>query len=528
MTISTSDFDLLLQSNRILSSKLDIAEVLQAVMELATQVVRAEASALLLLDEAANELYFDVAVGGASDTIKQIRLKVGEGIAGWVAKERQALIVNDVNKDPRFTMKVDKSTSFITKSILAVPLISKGKLIGVIEAINKELDGRFSEADRESFEVFAGQAAVAIENARLFTEMTQERQKLSTVFREMSDGVLLLNAQARIILANAAASRWIGLKVDELIGRVWEKDLFSGFDITPPLAPIEGIKERQSSYQLVRHAIKDLYLGAVLMRLEADEPNRLTGALVILRDETEERRGDRLKSNFLSLISHKLKTPLTVIVGYAPLLQAKMENLTESQKKAVTSIVEQGDHLHGLVDKLLKYTTVESQSLDRHLVPRSVGPIIDESLRALDNLLDIPSVKVTVDPSIKDLPQIMTDAGLMVDVLKNVIENGIKFNDKKEKQISIGGSASNGIVTLWIEDNGLGIPSEEREKVFLKFYQIENSFTGQVPGAGLGLALCKKIIESMRGQIEIDSTLSVGTKVLLRIPQKKKPTVAAC
>src|SRR5687768_7140797 len=102
MTLSATDFELLLQANRILSSKLAVNEVLQAVMELATKVVKAEASSLLLLDEKKNELYFDVALGSVKDSVKEIRLKVGEGIAGSVAKERKALIVNDVSKDRRF------------------------------------------------------------------------------------------------------------------------------------------------------------------------------------------------------------------------------------------------------------------------------------------------------------------------------------------------------------------------------------------------------------------------------------------
>src|SRR5882672_3739051 len=112
MTLSSADFELLLQANRILSSKLNVDEVLEAVLELAAKVVKAEASSLLLLDEKTNELYFDVALGSVSAKVKQIRIKVGEGIAGWVAEKKLPLIVNDVKKDPRFTTKVDKSTSF--------------------------------------------------------------------------------------------------------------------------------------------------------------------------------------------------------------------------------------------------------------------------------------------------------------------------------------------------------------------------------------------------------------------------------
>jgi signal transduction histidine kinase len=155
-------------------------------------------------------------------------------------------------------------------------------------------------------------------------------------------------------------------------------------------------------------------------------------------------------------------------------------------------------------------------------------PLVDEALRALDMLLESPSVRVIVDPSLQPLPPVMIDAGMLVEVFKNVIENGVKFNDKPFKTITIGGRAQDGEVSIWIDDNGIGIPSEEREKVFLKFYQIENSFTGQIPGAGLGLTLCKRIVEAMHGRIEIDSTLNVGTRVLIRLPQKKKPTMVAC
>src|SRR5258706_16296471 len=105
MTLSAADFDLLLQANRILSPKLNVEEVLEAVLELAAKVVKAEASSLLLLDEKTNELYFDVALGTVSAQVKQIRIKMGEGIAGWVAQKKAPLIVNDVRKDPRFTAK---------------------------------------------------------------------------------------------------------------------------------------------------------------------------------------------------------------------------------------------------------------------------------------------------------------------------------------------------------------------------------------------------------------------------------------
>jgi len=182
MSFSQSEFELLLKANRILSSTLDINEVLKSVLEFATQVVQADASSLLLLDEKTNELYFNVALGEAKESVKELRLKVGEGIAGWVAQHRKPLIVNDVSKDKRFTQKIDKSTKFVTKSILAVPLITKGKMVGVVEAINKKDQKEFTESNREAFEVFANQSAIAIENAQLFSAVIHEKEKLNMVF----------------------------------------------------------------------------------------------------------------------------------------------------------------------------------------------------------------------------------------------------------------------------------------------------------------------------------------------------------
>lgn len=527
MTLSAADFELLLQANRILSSKLDTAEVLQAVMELATKVVRAEASSLLLLDESKQELYFDVALGSVKESVKQIRLKVGEGVAGWVAKERRPLIVNDVTQDKRFSMKADKSTSFKTKSILAVPLLSKGKLIGVVEAINKEHMGQFSGQDQEAFEVFGSQAAVAIENARLFSEVTREKEKLSAIFTEMSDGILLLDGAQRIVFANAAAQRFFGAPADKIIGRVFNAGFLPDFESTPPLSTVPGFNQKITTMDLSRRAGKDFMLSALFLQLQPDDKNEKQGHLVIVRDVTEERRGEMLKRNFLSLISHKLKTPLTVIVGYAPVLASQTEGLSEPQKKAIKSICDQGENLNGLVDKLLRFTIAESESLERKIELTPVAAFVLNATKSISSDIG-PSLKIHVDASVDQMPDVPVDGSLMTDVFKNLIENAVKFNDKKEKEISVFAEKRDGEAVITVRDNGIGIPPEEKEKVFQKFYQVENSFTGQIPGAGLGLSLCKKVVEAMGGSISIESEIGKGTDVRVKLPMKKKATPRAC
>jgi putative nucleotidyltransferase with HDIG domain len=163
----------LLSITLILNSSLEPQVVHEKTIEGITEIVNAEVGSLLLFDEEKKELFFDVALGEKGELIKQIRLKLGEGIAGYVALERKSLIVNDVNKDPRFFKKADEKSGFITKSILCSPLIYKNKLLGVIQAINKKNNDIFDYKDLELFESFANIVSIAIENANLYTRLKE-------------------------------------------------------------------------------------------------------------------------------------------------------------------------------------------------------------------------------------------------------------------------------------------------------------------------------------------------------------------
>src|SRR4051812_19278786 len=188
MRLSEKDLERVFEATRAITSTLQLSELLETVVRLASEVARAEASALLLLDPATGELYFDVALGEKGGALQQIRLKKGEGIAGWVAENKKPAVVNDVARDPRWTHRADQKSSFKTRSILALPLMVREKLIGVMEVINRADGDPFNDVDVETMEAFAGQAAVAIENARLFESIRQEKEKMATILAEMSEG----------------------------------------------------------------------------------------------------------------------------------------------------------------------------------------------------------------------------------------------------------------------------------------------------------------------------------------------------
>ncbi|MBI5682256.1 MAG: HD domain-containing protein [Deltaproteobacteria bacterium] len=156
----------------ILVSSLDQHVIRTQVVAAITKLINVEAGSLLMVDEEKKELYFEVALGEKGDEVKEIKLKIGEGIAGWVAEHGQSVLVPDVVNDVRFSKKADDKTKFVTKNILCVPVKIKGKVIAVLQAINK-IDDSFTQDDLDILEMFSNQVAIALDNARLYSEIKE-------------------------------------------------------------------------------------------------------------------------------------------------------------------------------------------------------------------------------------------------------------------------------------------------------------------------------------------------------------------
>ena len=173
-----SQLGLFYQMGQALVSTFDLNKLLNDIMELAVSVIDAGASSLMLIDEETQELVFTAVHSERGDILRQMRIPLDEGIAGWVATHGEPIIVNDVSKDPRFSRRVDVRTGFLTKSILGVPLQIKGKTIGVLEVLNKYSEEGFDEEDLRLMMTLAAQAAIAIENARLYQSLREERDRI--------------------------------------------------------------------------------------------------------------------------------------------------------------------------------------------------------------------------------------------------------------------------------------------------------------------------------------------------------------
>ena len=173
-----AESDALRQVAAAISSVMEVQPLLEMIMEKSKEVMDAEASSLMLLDEETQELVFNVATGEKGAAIREIRLPLGRGIAGWVAQNKEPLLVPDAYEDPRFNRDADKMSGFHTRSILCVPLMVQDRLLGVVQVLNPNGKDSFEENDRGTFTSFADHASIAIENARLYEELKQRAEEL--------------------------------------------------------------------------------------------------------------------------------------------------------------------------------------------------------------------------------------------------------------------------------------------------------------------------------------------------------------
>ena len=516
----SDELQILLNANRVLASTLEIDQLLKVVLKFASEVVKSETGSLLLLDEKTQELVFDVALGEAGKELKTIRLKLGEGIAGWVAQENKPVIVNDPANDPRWTRRGDQKTKFVTRSILCVPLVHQGKLLGVVQTINKKSPDGFSSQDLLILQAFAAQTAVAIQNARLFSGLTQEKEKVETIFSEMTDGAVYSDSNGQCLLVNPAASRLLGIDPVHLSQfNLWE--VLKTFSLNPSLDMLKLTSAHAVNFEAEKTEGVSVILTGLIKKIYSDK-KEMIGVLTIVRDVTAAKKEEKLKRDFLSLMSHKLKTPLVAITGYTPML-LEDEDLVKNNVfagKAIKSIHHQGLLLKQLVEKLISFSLIESDEVKVSKRNIQVKGFVESILSSMKTYLEDKNIVVDLDSSLESLPEVFLDYDKFKEIVKGLIENAAKFNKKIDKKIKISGFSDDSFFSFSVEDNGNGIPSHEIEKIFQKFYQIEESFTGQVEGAGLGLTLVKKLVEVQSGSIEVISKLEKGSTFTIRFPLK--------
>ncbi|MBU0630394.1 MAG: HAMP domain-containing histidine kinase [Candidatus Margulisbacteria bacterium] len=351
------------------------------------------------------------------------------------------------------------------------------------------------------------------------TKEEYERKKFEATADKMFNGIVVCASDWTVTNANPSALKY--LETSDTKSFNLPDYLFDKFTVSITKEMLIDLSLPYKTFNLIREETEQfnaLFLE-VGMDVLKDHLGVVSDIIITFEDATERRKEERVKQDFLSLLSHKLMTPLTSIIGRSELLLKGIYGpMNDEQKKVVMVIDNQAEKQKSLVDKLLKFTSI---IYDHPSAPKEAINLA-ETLPAIANSAVKSSgngKKIEIEVICKNRElNLRINKNQFETIFSNLIENSIKFGDKDPVKISLSAEETTSGVNLIVADNGPGIPPEEQERIFSGLYQVEKYFTGQIEGAGLGLALVKKIVESNSGTIAVKSSISRGTELRINLP----------
>ena len=467
----------------IITSTLDLKIVLKLIMEKAAELLQAEAGSLVLVDWDTGELVFEMVAGSGSADLVGVRLPAGTGVVGAVVREGKPVIIRDAQSDQRWYRDLD--AEFVTHSIIAVPMISRGRVIGVIQLLNRRDGVPFDEDDEQLLTAFATNAAVSIENARLFTRTDQalearveELSMMQRIDRELN-ATLDYNQVMSLTLDWALRTTWADLGLlanvveteDEVRGlrflanKGYPEELFADYGEENPWPLGQGIIGRvvqTGKPELVEDVKDDPDYTSVVPGMVAQltapirRENRIVGVIALessqhdlfdqellefvirLADHAaiaienarlfeQVRRANDAKTEFVSFVSHELKQPMTSIKGYADLLvKGVAGELNDAQRNFMDTISVNVSRMNTLVSDLLDVSRIESGRIRLEFTDVSIAQVINDALRTTSRQLE--AKQQTLETEIApDLPLVRGDQSRLVQILTNMVSNAHKY-----------------------------------------------------------------------------------------------------
>lgn len=366
------------------------------------------------------------------------------------------------------------------------------------------------------------QAAAPAERERQLARL------LRLALEATSDGVALLDSQGHLTFANQALLQTLGSGLAALLGRRCAEALpFLAADGTPLCSaercPCQELAPGRLLRMPARLVRPDGRAHELVVTFARSEPNGPT--LVLVRDLTELRQLDHLRSTFVSVVSHELQTPIAIIKGYASTL--RREDATwdqETMRRGLEVIEEEADRLNDMVRNLLAISRIEAGALRLEFAPLQLRPLIERVARRMQVRPGRPRrIRTRIAD---DLPHVMADKERIEEVLRNLIDNALKYSPP-DSEVLVEAWATGTEVVVAVTDHGPGIAVEDRERVFQPFERLDSGLTRRRPGAGLGLFICRAIVHAHGGRIWIERAPSGGTRVLFSLPREQKAQLPA-
>ena len=489
------EFNALYTVGKKVTSLLDTEEILTLVVSAAVHLTGAEEGTLMLSDPVTGELYLRAHYNLTDDAIQSLRVKVTDALMSRVIAGGRPIMLSGGDA-------LKARTTLPVKSILSVPLFVGERVAGVLTVGQRSTNRPFSEHDVHLLSTLSDSAAIAIENARLYSTADNERAKLDTILREIDDVVIVVDADMRLLLINNAARAAFNL-TDAALGQPLA-------DAIPIKAMTDLFDQRKLRSQAWRADIV-LADGRTLQGQLSVLSGIGYGA--VLHDITRLKELDKIKSEFVSIVSHDLRTPLTSIRGYVELLP-RVGPLNEQQRDFVARVEYSMTNIVSLISDLLDIGRIEA-GVDWDMQPLALHTLIRDTMQ--DMQAEAARGQHTLTLDIADLSPVHGNARRLRQVVNNLVSNALKYTPDGG-QISVTAREDGEFVFLQVRDTGIGIALEDQRHIFDKFYRVRSDATEHINGSGLGLAIVKAIVEKHGGRVWVDSEAGKGSTFTAVLP----------
>lgn len=479
---------------RTVTALLELDEVLTSVVDAAVRLTGAEEGSILLLDEDSGQLYMRASKNFDEEFAHTFRLQIQDSLAGQVIASGEPVVL-----DQSSPQKI--KTSYLVHSLIYVPLRVRGQTIGVLGVDNRKVGHTLTREDVTVLIAMADYAAIAIENARLYQRTEAERRKLETILTQTENGVIVVDPENRLLLINRAAQEAFGVNGSSMIGQSVVETVDDPRLLGLLRAP--GGSSRREEIELADGRVFNAQRTAI----------EGVGQSIVLQDITHLKELDRIKSEFVTTVSHDLRSPLTAILGYVELIERAGE-INDQQREFVQRVQFSVQQITNLVTDLLDLGRIEA-GLETTRESSPVSVLARYAVEGLRAAAETRGLQMRVDLP-EDLPLVSGDPIRLRQMIGNLLENAIKYTPK-DGQVTITASSEGDQVILKVSDTGPGIPPADQPYLFDKFFRASN-VADRSPGTGLGLSIVKSIVDHHNGRIWVDSSLGKGTTFTVVLP----------
>ena len=534
----TRDVERLLGVSRIVSSTLDLDEVLRILAATMVDSLQAAYCHISLLDEN-GEMLAIKASATASDRpigpagVHEFSLDRAPRFSEVVRTGRPLLVRQDLPEtafDPdELRLAADESI----RSALLVPLSVKERTLGVVAVgEHRRWDRSPITPEKVSLcQAMASQAAIAVENARLFQAVAEDRQRSRHILEGIADGVYTTDRERKIVTFNRAAERITGWKREEAIGRFCcdvmcpppEGETPSCRGNCPLLQSMTGhtaVTVGPVVWEASRRNSRLLQVACSAAPL-GEAGGEALGTVSIFRDVTREAELDQMKSDFVSMVSHELRSPLASMVAASDVLR---RNLEAPQRDRLLNVIRvQGMRLGDFVEDVMNVSRMDRGVLELNLETLPIVPIVKRAIAVAQATTDRHALHLTAE---EEIPLVIADGSRMEIVIGNLLRNAISYSHDGGA-VTVEVHSSGDEVAISVLDEGIGIPADHLDRIFDRFARVDEGDARTVYGHGLGLYIARGIVERHGGRIWVESEVGKGSRFTFTLPALRDATAAA-